>query len=124
MRNTLHERLSTPVCHGDFHAGNIPVTAGGPFVIDCATAHRGNPRVDAAQTWVAMTEWLAFPMPEPEHAALRVFIERYEKEYFALRPEAREEFERAKPVVAAVRLALPHPPTSDETLRRIAANGR
>lgn len=61
-------------------------------------------------------------MPEPAHAALRVFIERYEKEYFALRPEGREEFERAKPVVAVVRLALPHPPTSDETLRRIVAD--
>jgi tRNA A-37 threonylcarbamoyl transferase component Bud32 len=107
------------VCHGDFHAGNILLTAAGPFAIDCATAHRGNPRVDAAQTWVAMTEWLAAPLPRWAHAALRVFIECYEQEYFALRPEGREEFERAKPVVAAVRLALPHPPTSDETLRGI-----
>jgi len=120
--NALHELPEhDQVCHGDFHAGNILETASGPFIIDCATAHRGNARVDAAQTCVAMTEWLAFPMPEPVHAALRVFIERYEKEYFALRPEGREEFERAKPVVAAVRLALPHPPSSDETLRRIAA---
>ena len=120
--NTLHELPEhDQVCHGDFHAGNILVTASGPFVIDCATAHRGNPRVDAAQTCVAMTEWLAFPMPEAAHAALRVFIERYEKEYFALRPEGREEFERAKPVVAAVRLALPHPPTSEDILRRIIA---
>lgn len=107
------------VCHGDFHAGNILATADGLFVIDCATAHRGNPRVDAAQTWVAMTEWLAFRLADAEREALRTFIARYEVEYFALRPEGRDEFDRAKPVVAAVRLALPHPATSDETLRRI-----
>lgn len=67
-----------------------------------------------------MTEWLDSPLPEPARAALRVFIECYESEYFARRPEGRDEFECAKPVVAAVRLALPHPATSDEPLRRIA----
>jgi tRNA A-37 threonylcarbamoyl transferase component Bud32 len=119
--DVLHELPEhDQVCHGDFHAGNILMTSSGPFVIDCATAHRGNPRVDAAQTFVAMTEWLASPQPESARAALRVFIECYESEYFALRPEGRDEFERAKPVVAAVRLALPHPATSDELLRRIA----
>jgi tRNA A-37 threonylcarbamoyl transferase component Bud32 len=111
------------VCHGDFHAGNILMTAAGAFAIDCATAHKGNPRVDAAQTCVAMTEWLAFDRPEPERVALRAFIEGYEEEYFARRPEGRDEFERAKPVVAAVRLALPHPATSDAVLLGIVEAG-
>lgn len=111
------------VCHGDFHAGNVFVTGSGPFAIDCATAHRGNPRLDAAQTWVAMTEWLSSAQSEPRRAAIRVFLEQYEKEYFALRPHGRAEFERAKPVVAAVRLTLPHPATSDAPLRRIAETG-
>jgi len=111
------------VCHGDFHAGNILVTAAGPYAIDCATAHKGNPRVDAAQTCVAMTEWLTAGRSERERVALRAFSEGYEREYFALRPEGRDEFERAKPVVAAVRLALPHPATSDAVLLGIVEAG-
>jgi tRNA A-37 threonylcarbamoyl transferase component Bud32 len=111
------------VCHGDLHAGNILVTATGSFAIDCATAHRGNPRADAAQTCVAMTEWLSADLPDPARIALRAFIDGYEKEYFALRPERRDEFERAKPVVAAVRLALPHPATSDAPLLAIVEAG-
>lgn len=107
------------ICHGDFHAGNILATDSGPVVIDCGVAHQGNPRADVAQTCVAMTEWLYFGLPERNVRAVERFIEAYETRYFELSPGDREEVTAWKPIVAAVRVSLGHPPSSDEQLRRM-----
>jgi Ser/Thr protein kinase RdoA (MazF antagonist) len=104
------------ICHGDFHAGNIMMTDGGPIVIDCVVAHRGNPRADVAQTCVAMTEWLHLRMSERSREAVARFIEAYERRYFELSPEGQDEVAMWKPIVAAVRYSVPHPPSSEAPL--------
>jgi uncharacterized protein (TIGR02172 family) len=38
------------ICHGDFHPGNVIITACGPVIIDWDTATRGNPLGDVACT--------------------------------------------------------------------------
>jgi tRNA A-37 threonylcarbamoyl transferase component Bud32 len=111
------------ICHGDFHAENILMTRGGPVVIDCAAAHRGNPRADVAQTCVVMTELLHRGLPERVGRAVECFIESYVGRYFELSPEGRDEVVAWKPIVAAVRLSLPHAPTSDEPLLRMIEAG-
>jgi tRNA A-37 threonylcarbamoyl transferase component Bud32 len=111
------------ICHGDFHASNILVAETGPVVIDCVVAHRGNPRADAAQTCVAMTEWLYFGRPDGFGQAVARFIESYEHRYFQLCPEGRDELPAWKPIVAAVRLSFPHAATSDEPLLRMVEHG-
>jgi tRNA A-37 threonylcarbamoyl transferase component Bud32 len=107
------------ICHGDFHAGNIVLTDSGPVVIDCVVAHRGNPRADVAQTCVAMTEWLYIGLPERNVRAVKRFIESYQRRYFELSPEGRDEVVAWKPIVAAVRFSVPHAPSSDEPLLRM-----
>jgi aminoglycoside phosphotransferase (APT) family kinase protein len=109
------------LCHGDFHAGNILMSERGAIIIDWGAASQGNQYADVAQTWVAMTEWLSFGLGEKRNSTLRGFIDTYVERYFELATDGREEFETWKPVVAAIRLAAPHPPSSDETLRRIIA---
>ena len=111
------------ICHGDFHAANIFMTDGGPVVIDCVVAHRGNPRADVAQTCVAMTEWLYFGLPESRQRAVEAFIESYEARYFDLSPECQDEVVAWKPIAAAVRLSSGHPPSSSEPLLRMIEDG-
>ena len=40
----------TAICHGDFHPGNVMMTASGPRVIDWLTASSGPPAADVART--------------------------------------------------------------------------
>ena len=42
------------LCHGDFHPGNIIVTANGPVIIDWDGAARGHPAADVAATLLLM----------------------------------------------------------------------
>jgi Ser/Thr protein kinase RdoA (MazF antagonist) len=111
------------ICHGDFHAANIFMTDGGPVVIDCGVAHRGNPRADVAQTCVAMKEWLYLGLPESRRRAVEHFIGSYEARYFELSPECHDEVVAWQPIVAAVRFGLGHPPSSSEPLLRMIEEG-
>jgi thiamine kinase len=111
------------ICHGDFHAGNLLMTDSGPVVIDCIVAHQGNPLADVAQTCVAMTEWLHIGLPESSRQAVERFIDSYERRYFEESPERRDEMVAWKPIVAAVRLSLGHPPSSDAPLLRMIEAG-
>ncbi len=43
------------LCHGDYHPGNILLTADGPVIIDWPLASRGNPAADAARTSLILT---------------------------------------------------------------------
>jgi aminoglycoside phosphotransferase (APT) family kinase protein len=38
------------ICHGDYHPANLLLTAGGPRVIDWASASRGDPLADVCRT--------------------------------------------------------------------------
>lgn len=38
------------ICHGDFHPGNVLMTAAGPMLIDWVDAARGHPAADVART--------------------------------------------------------------------------
>lgn len=49
------------LCHGDFHPGNVLVTAGGASVIDWTNATRGAPEADFARTLLLLTQ--ADPLP-------------------------------------------------------------
>lgn len=40
----------TAMCHGDYHPGNVLMTADGPVVIDWTNAVRGDPMADVART--------------------------------------------------------------------------
>jgi aminoglycoside phosphotransferase (APT) family kinase protein len=42
------------LCHGDFHPGNVLLTAAGPRVIDWAGAARGDPLADVSRTLLIM----------------------------------------------------------------------
>ena len=42
------------LCHGDFHPGNLIMTAGGPRVIDWPNAARGDPAGDIARTLMTL----------------------------------------------------------------------
>jgi aminoglycoside phosphotransferase (APT) family kinase protein len=89
----------TAVCHGDFHPGNVLLTARGPVVIDWDLAGRGHPPADVART-VRLIRNASLPpwTPRPFHwllAASRRRIERaYLMRYFQLMPGTRAEVER------------------------------
>jgi tRNA A-37 threonylcarbamoyl transferase component Bud32 len=110
------------LCHGDFHANNIPMSGHGPIAIDWGAAHSGNPIEDAAQTWVAITKWLASGSDRRRDAMVHSFIASYERTYFAGNEGALEEFEAWKPIVAAIRLSLGHPQSSEAPLRELMGN--
>jgi thiamine kinase len=111
------------ICHGDFHIENIIMTDGGPVVIDCGVAHRGNPLADVAQTCVVMTELRYRGLSDLVGRAVGRFIESYEGRYFELSPGSHEEVMAWKPVVAAVRFSMAHAPTSHEPLLRMIEDG-
>jgi Ser/Thr protein kinase RdoA (MazF antagonist) len=107
------------ICHGDFHAANIMLTDDGPVVIDCVVAHRGNPIADVAQTCVAMTEWLYSDLSSRVKEALVSFVDAYERRYFEVTPGRRDEVASWRPIVAAVRFSVGHPPWSTTPLLRM-----
>jgi hypothetical protein len=106
------------LCHGDFHAGNVLRTADGDLVvIDWGAAHAGSAAADATQTIVAMSEWLAMPI-DP---AWKVVVERFLAAYRTARTDVGADIDAWTPVVAALRLASPHPATSEGPLRDLVA---
>jgi len=86
------------VCHGDFHPGNILLTARGPVIIDWSAATRGYPLVDVARTCVLFE---SAPVPPGTSLRIRILIKltrrlvhaAYLKHYLALRPASLDELE-------------------------------
>lgn len=106
------------LCHGDFHAGNVlRAVDGALLVIDWGAAHTGSAAMDAAQSVVAMTEWLSMDLTAPQHQVVARFIAAYR----AARTDVADRLDDWIPVVAAIRLGVPHPPTSEAPLRALAA---
>ncbi len=88
------ERLpeGTAVCHGDFHPGNVVLTARGPRILDWLTATCGNPLGDVARTSLILR--LLEPDSEARGAGLQrlardVFHAIYLNRYLQLRPVPR-----------------------------------
>jgi tRNA A-37 threonylcarbamoyl transferase component Bud32 len=94
------------LCHGDFHPGNVMLTARGPIVIDWMTAQRGNPIADVARTLMLLT--IGTPPSNLERILVKfargAFVETYLEHYFKLRPGNRDQVETWKPIIAAARL--------------------
>ena len=100
------ERLpdGSALCHGDFHPGNVMLTAEGPAVIDWLTASSGPPAADVARTLLLLRGG-AVPDGTPKTQRLRIgvlrrwFSNAYLRAYRATRP-------LAMPEVAGWRLPL------------------
>jgi aminoglycoside phosphotransferase (APT) family kinase protein len=86
----------TALCHGDFHPGNVVLTAHGPRILDWPTAMCGNPLGDVARTSLILR--LLEPSPEMSIPwALRlvrdIFHATYLWRYRQLRSVSREAIE-------------------------------
>lgn len=97
------------VCHGDFHPGNIIVTAqndGGEVVVDWNDCTFGNPLADVARSTILFLGGITgneTPNPSFE-ASVRHCHEQYLTHYFANRTHDRAEYEQWLPIVAGARL--------------------
>jgi uncharacterized protein (TIGR02172 family) len=95
------------VCHGDFHPGNVMMTAKGVVIIDWMTASAGNPWADVARTSMLLSIGAknAGKMLSP---MVRLFIRLYHQAYLdryrSLIPDQDDELKKWSPVIAAARL--------------------
>jgi len=95
------------LCHGDFHPGNILLTADDPIIIDWIDATRGNPLADVARTHLLFS---MARLPGLSIVALllrlanRWLLDQYLQGYFASRPDERKALNAWIPVVAAARM--------------------
>lgn len=79
----------TAMCHGDFHAGNVIMSADGPMAIDWTLGEWGNPLADFARTWlISRTEPQGYPWP---HEISRKGWQTYFARYRELAPYQDEE---------------------------------
>ena len=105
----LLERLPAEdrICHGDFHPGNILITAQDEVIIDWIDVTRGSPLADLARTSIiALGAAATQQVPQAwMKVILRLFHALYLRRYFQLRPGGYEEYCHWLPVVAAARLA-------------------
>ena len=97
----------TRLGHGDFHPGNIMLTANGPVIIDWMTACIGSPWADFTRTSLLMLIG-AQAAPDQVHPLVRLFIKLfhriYARRYLELQPDPRNERENWIAVIAAARL--------------------
>lgn len=110
------------LCHGDFHPGNILMTAQGEIIIDWIHATRGNPLADLARTTnlaVGLTQtsqmlrpFLSFGTTKTSQIKNllfqilgRISYPAYLNYYFKLCPGGEAEYHRWLPIVAAARLS-------------------
>lgn len=97
------------LCHGDFHPGNILVTAKGEIIIDWIDSSRGNPLADLARTTIIL---FGAAYCQTQGSLLKAFlgnfqnayIAAYIRHYFRLSPGGKDEYNRWLPIVAAARL--------------------
>jgi aminoglycoside phosphotransferase (APT) family kinase protein len=96
------------LCHGDFHPGNVLLTAQGPIVLDWMTAKSGSPWADLARSSLLLTIGPkgAGNMISPAlRLAIGLFHRLYLNRYQAIAPDEGGELGRWKAVTAAGRLA-------------------
>ncbi|NLF01393.1 MAG: phosphotransferase [Anaerolineales bacterium] len=109
------------LCHGDFHFGNVLLTARGPIIVDWIDAVIGNPLADVARTVVLANGSMSMLRSRVKRAALTWRTRAYTHCVLALetkgaqadrRQQAQAEYRAWLPVVAAARL--------DEGIQEIA----
>lgn len=108
------------VCHGDFHPGNILLTAKGPMVIDWMTVSTGDPWADVARTSVILQVGIkgAGKMVSPILSlANKTYYQAYLKHYCHLYPNYQNRLEYWIPVLAAARLNENIAPERQDLLR-------
>lgn len=110
------------ICHGDFHPGNILLTARGAVVIDWIDVSRGSPLADVARTSIiALGAAATQQVPKMGmKAILRLFHGLYLRRYFRLCPGGFTEYRRWLAVVAAARLAENMPELESWLVRQAA----
>jgi len=95
------------LCHGDFHPGNILLTAHGLVIIDWIDASHGCPVLDVARSSLLFGRG-RIPSSIPGAWLLRISQYRlyliYKERYFQLNPQDEMQLERWIPVAAAARL--------------------
>jgi Ser/Thr protein kinase RdoA (MazF antagonist) len=129
LRNsTLRTLTALPsgdqLCHGDFHPGNVLLTARGPIIIDWMTATRGNPLADAARTMLLLT--ISEPPSVIERILIRFarrkFIADYIARYFELHPRDDAQLAAWHSIVAAARLSERIPGEKNQLLKCVTGN--
>jgi Ser/Thr protein kinase RdoA (MazF antagonist) len=94
------------LCHGDFHPGNILMTAQGEIIIDWIDATRGNALADLARTSILLLGAMACQIRSArERMLVRLFHAAYRRYYFRSNPDGETEYRRWLPIVAAARLS-------------------
>jgi uncharacterized protein (TIGR02172 family) len=116
------------VCHGDFHPGNILMTARGPVIIDWMSVAGGNPTADVARTVLlfrhsALPPGLSPTAGERLQALRRKFVDTYLEAYARLRPYSSEEMEAWLAPLAAARLRERPPREEEDVLATMAEAG-
>jgi uncharacterized protein (TIGR02172 family) len=116
------------VCHGDYHPGNILMTARGPVIIDWMSVTSGDPTADVARTVLlfrhaAVPPGLAPAAAEMLEALRRQFVNAYLQAYARLRPYSSAELEAWLAPLAAARLRE-RPPKEEEDLLVAMAEAR
>jgi len=115
----------TNLCHGDYHPGNVLITAKGPVVIDWMTASAGSPWTDAARTSLILSvgaKAAGKQVSPMVRLVIRLYHHTYLTRYHRLRGDSNHELERWLPLIAAARLSEDIIPER-EALIRIAKEG-
>jgi tRNA A-37 threonylcarbamoyl transferase component Bud32 len=95
------------LCHGDYHPGNVLITASGPVVIDWVTASAGSPWTDVARTSLILSIGAKAARTQVSpviRLAIRLYHRAYLDRYRKLVPDTGNELKRWGPVIAAARL--------------------
>ncbi|NLF02875.1 MAG: phosphotransferase [Anaerolineales bacterium] len=101
------------LCHGDFHFGNVLLTARGPIIVDWIDAVIGNPLADVARTVVLANGARALSQSHVVRTASAWRARIYTRRVLALEAggaqanrlqQARAEYRAWLPIVAAARL--------------------
>jgi aminoglycoside phosphotransferase (APT) family kinase protein len=110
--------------HGDFHPGNITLSARGAMVMDWLTAKQANPHADIANT-VMIMRWASVPGNNEEviariNAVRGAFLHTYQQRYMELQPDIRwEEVERWMIPIIVGRLALNNEDERENLLKEL-----
>jgi hypothetical protein len=125
------------LCHGDFHPGNILITAQGEIIIDWIHAARGNPLADLARTTnlaLGLTHqiqrpFLSYGATKTSHIKNSLFqvlgricYPVYLNYYFKLCPGGEAEYQHWLPIVAASRLSDDIPELEKMLIEQVERN--
>jgi len=105
LLNTLRD--GDRICHGDFHPGNILLTAYGEVVIDWIDASLGNPLADVARSSILALG--AAGSDQIPNLFMKGIIQLFHvaslHHYFSLCPGGEHEYQHWLPIVATARLS-------------------